>query len=515
MKKYLQMKTLRLLLNLISFLLLSLVGQAQKITYSDIDRNDFRQMNFEIIGRVGGNILIFKNIKSRNDIAVYDNEMKLIENVEMNFIPEKLINVDFVPFNDFFYVVYQYQKRNTIFCEGVKMDGNGKRLSDPVELDTTHVFGTRDNKIYSTIFSEDKQKIMVFKILHREEKQYVFTTMLFDHELKRVTKHEWMLPVVDRDVMFTDFAVDNNGDFVFARCEKNGRDYVQRVDLIVKPEQTDTFAICDMNIKDRLLDEVKIKVDNVNKRYVLNSFYYKQKRGSIEGLYSAVWDRDSGKQVLDKYQPFDEELRNEAKGENGNTKSAFNDFFIRQIVAKRDGGYAVVTESFYSTSRGGGPFNRWDNFYGYPGGGYGGYDYYSYSPYGGYGYNPYRFGNNQYTRFFSENVVIFSYDREGNLLWSNVVRKSQYDDDSDNFLSYATFLGNGELHFLYNQAERKTMLLNDQSIDKDGQVKRNPTLRNLDKGYEFMPRYGKQVGVKQMVLPCVYRNYVCFAKIDF
>jgi len=137
MKKYLQMKTLRLLSNLISFLLLSLVGQAQKITYSDIDRNDFRQMNFEIIGRVGGNILIFKNIKSRNDIAVYDNEMKLIENVEMNFIPEKLINVDFVPFNDFFYVVYQYQKRNTIFCEGVKMDGNGKRLSDPVELDTT------------------------------------------------------------------------------------------------------------------------------------------------------------------------------------------------------------------------------------------------------------------------------------------------------------------------------------------------------------------------------------------
>src|SRR4030095_12783524 len=176
-----------LLLNLLSFLLLSLVGQAQKIIYSDIDRNDFRQMNFEIIGKISGNILVFKNIKSRNDIAVYDNEMKLKENVEMDFIPEKLINVDFVPYNDFFYVVYQYQKRNTIFCVGVKIDGNGKRLSDPVELDTTHFGGTRDNKIYSTIFSEDKQKIMVFKILHREEKQYVFTTILFDNELKRVT----------------------------------------------------------------------------------------------------------------------------------------------------------------------------------------------------------------------------------------------------------------------------------------------------------------------------------------
>ena len=191
------MKTLRLLSNLLAFLLLSQFGQAQKIVYSDIDRNDFRQMNFEIVGKIGGNILVYKNIKSRNDIGVYDNEMKLIENVEMDFIPDKLINVDFVPYGDFFYVVYQYQKRNTIFCEGVKMDGNGKRLGDPVELDTTHFTGTRDNKIYSTIYSEDKQKIMVFKTLHREERQYVFTTILFDNELKKMTKHSFFVIPID------------------------------------------------------------------------------------------------------------------------------------------------------------------------------------------------------------------------------------------------------------------------------------------------------------------------------
>ena len=509
------MKTLWSLQCLPILLLLPLFGLAQKITYSEIDRNDFRQMNFEIIGKIGGNILVYKSIKSRNDIAVYDNEMKLVENVEMNFIPERLINVEFIPYADFFYVIYQYQKRNTIYCQGIKMDSKGKMLTEPVELDTTHFSGTRDNKIYSTVYSEDKQKIMVFKILHREESQFDFTTILFDNTLKKITKHSWVLPVVNRDVMFTDFALDNSGDFIFARCEKSGRDYVQKVDLVVKPVMTDTFSVCDMNIKDRLLDEVKIKVDNINKRYILNSFYYKQKRGSIEGLFSAVWDRDSGKVVLDNYHAFSEELRNDAKGENANSKNAFNDFFIKQIIAKKDGGYAVIAESYYSSSRGGNPYNRWDNFYGYPGS-MSMYDYYSYYPYGSmYGYNPWNRWGGQYTRFFSENVVIFSYDRSGNLQWSNVVRKSQYDDDSDNFLSYTTFLGNGELHFLYNQEERKSLLLNDQSIDRDGQVKRNPTLRNLDKGYEFMPRFGKQVAARQMVLPCVYRNYVCFAKIDF
>ena len=514
------MKTLRLLCYLPLFLFLATIGKAQKITYSEIDREDVRQMNFEIIGKIGGNILIYKNVRNRNDIAVYDNDMKLINNVEMDFIPDKerLLNVDFVPFNDYFYIVYEFQKRNTIHCQAVKMDGNGKQMNSPVELDTTRSTGNRDNKIYSTIFSEDKQKIMVFKILHRDERQYVFTTILYDNNLKNLTKHTWPLPAGDREMMFTDFAVDNVGDFVFARCEKNGKDYVQHVDLVVKSANTDTLSVCAMNIKDRLLDEVKIKVDNANKRYILNGFYYKQKKGSIEGLFSAIWDLDSAKQVLDNYQPFSEELRNEAKGENGTVKNAFNDFYIRQTLVKKDGGYAVITESFYSTNRGGNPYNRWDNFYGYPGN-LSLYDYYSYYPYGYNGYNSYgpwnRYGNNSYTRFFSENVVIFSYDRLGNLLWSNVIRKSQYDDDTDNFLSYATFLGNGELHFLYNQPERKVMLLNDQSLDRDGQLKRNPTLKNLDKGYEFMPRYGKQVGTRQMVMPCIYRNYICFAKIDF
>ncbi|MEI9911941.1 MAG: hypothetical protein WDO71_21230 [Bacteroidota bacterium] len=63
--------------------------------------------------------------------------------------------------------------------------------------------------------------------------------------------------------------------------------------------------------------------------------------------------------------------------------------------------------------------------------------------------------------------------------------------------------------------ERRTQLLNDFSITPDGKINRSPTLKNLDKGYEFMPKYAKQVSLKQIIVPCVYRNYICFAKIDY
>jgi hypothetical protein len=68
---------------------------------------------------------------------------------------------------------------------------------------------------------------------------------------------------------------------------------------------------------------------------------------------------------------------------------------------------------------------------------------------------------------------------------------------------------------LYNQYERRNLLLNDQSVSPEGKITRYPTIKNLDKGYDFMPRYGKQVSGKQMVVPCLYKNYLCFAKIDF
>ena len=108
-----------------------------------------------------------------------------------------------------------------------------------------------------------------------------------------------------------------------------------------------------------------------------------------------------------------------------------------------------------------------------------------------------------------------NFDNDGKLIWSNVVHKSQYDDETDNYLSYQILNEGGELHFLFNELERRNQLLSDQSITPNGQLIRNPTLKSLDKGYSFMPRFAKQVSAKQIIVPCTFRNYICFAKLDY
>ena len=108
-----------------------------------------------------------------------------------------------------------------------------------------------------------------------------------------------------------------------------------------------------------------------------------------------------------------------------------------------------------------------------------------------------------------------SLDNEGKYEWSSVIHKSQYDEGNDNYLSYALMLWGGQIHFLFNETERRQRLINDRSVTPDGKVNRNPPLRSLDRGFEFMPRYAKQVSADEIIIPTTYRNYVSFARIEF
>lgn len=489
---------------------------AQSIHYSEPEREDSRRTNFEIIGKVEGNYLIFKGNRNDNAISVYDNQMKLKQRVPMEFMPDRWINADFVAYQDFFYVIYQHQRKSVVHCTMAKVDGNGKIIGEPVDLDTTQIGWAANNKIYTTLISDDKQKIMVFKINSKNPESFLFTTLLFDSNMKLIVdKQRMWLPMEERNDYFTDFLLDNDGDLVFGKLERTGsNNYVSKVTLVSKPSGSDSFIVRDLSTGDKMLDEVKIKVDNTNKRYLFTAFYYKQRRGNIEGLYSATWDKSARSLYNESFIVFNDDLRSLAKSSDANQKMAFNDYFINTIITKKDGGFLLISESQYTSTRGG-AFNRWDymrwnNPWISP------MNYYYYSPL----YSPWnspwnRWGTNQNTRYHAENIMILSFDKDGKVSWSNVIPKTQYDDETDNLISHQIMNTGGQLHFLFNQYERKNLLLSDQSIGPDGKVTRYPTLKNLDKGYEFMARHGKQVSAWEMIVPCTYRNYLCFAKVEF
>jgi len=359
--------------------------------------------------------------------------------------------------------------------------------------------------------SEDKSKIMVFKINSKNKKLYFITTLLMDDKLNLIKKSRMSITMNDRDDYLNEFQLDNDGDLIFTRFDRVNNENIGAADLVIKYAQADSFLITSLNSETKFLDEIRIKPDNSNKRYIITSFYYKQRRGNAGGFYFYIWDKQAAQPLVEDTFAFSEELRREARG-NSSTKTAFNDFFIRNIINRKDGGFLLCSESYYTTSRGG-DWNRWNNLYGSP---YmRSYDYYYYSPYS---YNT-LWGNRWYTgqsvRYQADNIAIVSFDKYGKKEWSSIIAKEQFDDQTDDLLSYQIMNTGGQLHFLFNNLEKRANLLNDFSVQPDGKIIRNPTLKNLDRGYELMPKFAKQVSSKQLVIPCVYRNYICFAKLEY
>lgn len=495
-------------------------SKSQSIAYSEPDKNDVRNLDFDIVGKLNDRFLIFKNNHNSYSITIYDESMKQVSNEKLDFLPVRTINTDILSYHNFFYIFYQYQKKNIVYCMAAKLDGDGKLMGDPKELDTTQISIFTSNKIYSMLYSEDKQKIAAVKINTKEQAFNQVTTVLFDNDLNPLGKTAMNIDMPERNNFLTEFNLDNDGDLVFLRANGNAqKDNISDITLINKKRDSLQPELYSVSSGKVFLDDIRLKVDNVNKNYLVASFFSKGKRGNVDGLYAALFSRKADSVLFTTYTEFNDDLRTEAKNV-GNVRYAFNDYFLQNIVMRKDGGYVVAAESVYTSTRGN-QYNRWDylNNYNY-GGGFGSPYYYSpLSQYGSYGYGYYPWYRNgtgfQNTRYFADNIAILSFDSTATISWSNVIHKSQFDDNSDDFIGYVTMNTGSEVHFLYNETERKNVLLSDQKITPAGKVERTPTLRNLDRGYEFMPRLGKQVAAKQMIIPCTYRNYICFAKVDF
>lgn len=485
---------------------------AQKVVYADVDREDYRQMQFEILGKMKGNFLVYKNYRTRHYITVYDNDMKEKSKEALDFMPDRTINEDFVSYADYSLLIYQYQKRGIVYCMGVKIGADGKKMGEPVEMDTTQVGVFGDNKIYTTVASEDKQQVLVFKIKGKNKGRLFITSMFFNPQLQLVNKSRWTYDLDENNDIVNDFAVSNSGVFAFTHSHRGAnRDNISKSWLVVKKQDAAEPGVSQLPFEDEYLDEVRLKVDNYNKRFLVTSFYSKSKRGNIDGLYAASSDFDLTVKPITTNIEFSDDLRRLAKGD-ANYKLAFNDYFIKHIIIKSDGGFLLTSESNYTSTRGSN-WNRWDYLYGNPF--ISPYDYYAWSPWNNWGWGWNRWNSLQSIRYYADNIMILSVDKNGMLQWSNVINKSQFDDDTDNLLSYQLMNLGGELYFMFNEWQRRDPLLMAQSVSPDGKLNRLPPMKSMDRGYNLLIRLGKQVSGKQMIAPCIYRNYITFAKIDF
>jgi len=368
------------------------------------------------------------------------------------------------------------------------------------------------------VISDDRSKIMVFKMKNDHQDELDFRTILMDDSLRILRKSGFLYAMQSNQESIGNFSVDNDGHFIFTHVQRS----VQR-------EQANLVHVCTLLAgSDRLQnniisvgkanpDEIKMKLDQVNDRAVLTSLYANSRRGNMDGLLYIDYDYINSLVRTQKLFEFSEDLKNMAKGENS-IQAAFNDYYLQDFFIRKDGGFVLFAESNYTNNRGNG-FNRWDNPYNWGGPwGRGAGMYWGWSPFNTWGWGMPGGMNNfgsMTTRYFSDNITVFSFNKEGEIIWNNVIPKMQFDDNTDDLLSYRLLNNGKEIRVIYNEWTRRSPTLVVLSMAAEGKLNRQQPLRNMDKGYEFLIRKAKQVGIRELIVPVSYRNTISFARVVF
>jgi len=155
-----------------------------------------------------------------------------------------------------------------------KLDAKGKIIDKPILLDTTTDVNYNNNtKIYTVLNSENKQQIMLLKINTKNDRSHILTTLLFSKDLNLQKRSRILIPMPERNDFLTEFALDNEGDLVCIKGSGTAQnDNINKISLISKTATADTVMTRELKITGTYLDDIRLKVDNMNKHYVVCSF---------------------------------------------------------------------------------------------------------------------------------------------------------------------------------------------------------------------------------------------------
>ena len=482
--------------NIISMLVLALSigyatgGRSQDVIYSPYDKFDFHNGDYEVIGMTGGYLYTYENSPEGAMLEAFDDSMNKAATIILDFFPTKIYQTKFISYADKIIILYQALESNKVVQYAALLDEKGHLVNKPIELGTakTGIFGAMKNYFYSVI-SEDKKTIFIYSI-NNKTKGIELEGKWLDDSLHVIKKSRASYKT-DQTLSSGEMNMCNNGTVYLAAYTAVGaQNYADQYWILSLQEGDNKFEPIPLDLQDKFAASGYMKIDNLNNRIYFGGYYSNKKNGTNEGIIYASYNPTTHLFENLKYIPFDEQLI--TKAGNRHKNHAFDNYAVKQLIAKNDGGFVMVSEIQYITTR--------SNYM--PGMGY-------YSSF----YSP--FGNTTLVReYHYGDIMALSYDKNGTREWSAIIPKEQYSqEDGGVFSSYVLLNSGGALVFLYNDFNSSHSRIQLAALEAGGNTSFNYFTSEGNDHPDWLPRAGKQVAAKILIVPCLHKKQICFAKV--
>ncbi len=308
-----------------------------------------------------------------------------------------------------------------------------------------------------------------------------------DTSFKSITQTKASVGYPAKNIEFNDVVLSDNGELaVLAKLREkdpsNEKKKIINFKLFLLSKGENQFKDYKVNDGTHPMSEASLAVDRVNGKIVVTGFYADKSSFSGAGILFSYLDIANPIALTQHTIAINGDARLKLMGDrnSGNSVSLFN-YPIQRIVLRKDGGAVIIAEAAYLSE------------YSY-------YDYFTQS-------------FNRRVEYHYDNVVVISVTPQGEVAWSQVLRKDQASlDDEGIYASFNSFLNADQLILFYNGDIGRSNEVVGFSIDNQGQSE-TKKLSKMGDNISLLPRAGKQVDEETIIVPVINRKKMFLAKI--
>ena len=479
---------------------------AQTIKFSDeIKENKYAKYMRTLGADETGNIYVLRSnisLDTDRDKSGFKNRVYFLQylNTELKIIWEKELLTSFedghiadVQFNNGRVVVVGFlndrkAKSYTFYIQALNDSGNW--VGKPKEIDRFSSSELDEDDKPGIINSQDELSMAFsYRKISADTKYQIYQILVMDTSFAIRFKKQIEIEGTLEAYVPISFLLSDQGSFFalgihYASNKKERSQEAVYYELHGYNPVTGMVLHTEIRSENKFLTDVGLSIDNANKRIVAAGFYSDKTTYSVAGVFYNSFTEDSLIQLSTKNSAFPDSYLQKFIGErkDGKNKELVN-YSIDRLIVRRDGGVAILAESFNRAER-----SYWDYYMQT-------YIYHYYYHYG--------------------NIMILSINPSGEILWGNVVPKDQNSvDDGGYSSSYFSSIVNGKLISLYNKTidDQSPVLMT--TVDGIGAQKTDVLFKDTQR-VEIIAKSAKQIDEDTILLPAYRGNKLFILKVVF